>query len=129
MAEALTYQDAAAFAVDVIAPEALSCGEIIQLPDGRAGVTSGLAGVASGDLANAVTDGNAVPVAGATAGEVVFTLRKKGGEDAVLHVKHRDMLVEGELKPFRRGRTEKFKDLADIKVVAWGECAKALGDE
>ena len=91
----------------------------------RTGVENGVAATDIGPdgvgFTDAIADGDAVAVARATAGEVVFALRKKGGEDAVLHVKHRDMLVQGELKPFRWGDAEKLKNLADIEIVAGGE--------
>ena len=80
-------------------------------------------------FANAVADGNAVSVTGASASEVVLTLRKEGGKDAVLHMKHRDVLMEGELKPFRRGGAKEFEDLADVQVVARRERAKAFGNK
>jgi predicted RecA/RadA family phage recombinase len=57
MAEATLSKDANANAMDVTAPEALSVGEVIQLPDGRAGVTAALAGEASGDPATLLTAG------------------------------------------------------------------------
>lgn len=57
MAEASLSKDANANVVDVTAPEALSCGEVIQLPDGRIGVTAGLTGIASGDPAALIVNG------------------------------------------------------------------------
>lgn len=57
MADATLFKDANANALDVTAPEALDAGEILQLPDGRAGVTAGLAGVSSGDPATMITSG------------------------------------------------------------------------
>jgi hypothetical protein len=65
-------------------------------------------GVAATDIgangvrfADTVTDGDSVMVAGAAAGEMVFALGKKCSEDAVFHMKHGDVLVEGEFKPRR----------------------------
>jgi predicted RecA/RadA family phage recombinase len=43
--------------MDITAPEALSAGEVIQLPDGRIGVAAALAGEASGDPAAMFTAG------------------------------------------------------------------------
>lgn len=51
MAEATLYKDSGTNAQDVTAPAALDCGEIIQLSNGKAGVTSGLLGIPSGDKA------------------------------------------------------------------------------
>jgi hypothetical protein len=48
---------------------------------------------------DSVTDGDTVMVAGAAAGEMVFALGEKSGEDAVFHMKHRDVLVKGEFEP------------------------------
>lgn len=56
-AEASLYKDANANAIDVTAPEALASGEIFQLADGRAAVTAGLVGEASGDPATGITAG------------------------------------------------------------------------
>ncbi len=66
MAEAALSKDANANTTDVTAPEALSSGEVIQLPNGQAGATAALAGIASGD-----------PAALQTAGQ--FTLTKTTG--------------------------------------------------
>ncbi len=66
MAEATLYRDANANSIVVEAPEALDAGEVIQLPDGRAGVAAALAGVADGDNAALMTAG-------------VFTLAKTSG--------------------------------------------------
>ena len=43
--------------VHFTAAAALTCGEVIQLPDGRAGIIGGLAGYAVGDIAMAYTKG------------------------------------------------------------------------
>lgn len=57
MAEATVRKDATAHSHDITAPEALSAGEIMQLCDGRAGVTAGLNAVASGDPATVLVAG------------------------------------------------------------------------
>ncbi len=49
MAEATLVKDANANTVDTTAWKALTSGEVVQLPDGRAGVVLGLAGAATGD--------------------------------------------------------------------------------
>lgn len=56
-AEATLYKDALANTRDITAPEALSCGEIMQTEDGRAGVTAGLVGVADAAQAALITAG------------------------------------------------------------------------
>ena len=65
-------------------------------------------GVAATDIgpdgmrfSDAVADGDSVMVARAPAGEVIFSLRQESGKDAVLHMKHGDVLVKGEFKPRR----------------------------
>ena len=63
-------------------------------------------GVAATDIgpngmrfSDTVADGDSVMVAGAATGEMVFALGQKSGEDAVFHMKHRDVLVKGEFEP------------------------------
>ena len=98
-----------------------------------AGVKDGVAATDIGPdgmgLANAVADGDPVAVTWAAAGEVVFTLGEKSGEDTVLHVKHRDVLMESELEPSRRGGAKELMNLGDIEVVAWGEGAESFGNK
>jgi hypothetical protein len=53
-------------------------------------------------FSDAVADGDSVMVAGTAAGEVVFALGQKSREDAVFHMKHRDVLVKGEFEPSGR---------------------------
>ena len=57
MAEAVLKKDANANTQDILAPEALSAGEIIQLADGRAAVTASQNAIASGDAAAMLTAG------------------------------------------------------------------------
>lgn len=56
-AEAVLKKDANANTVDFTAPAALASGQIIQLPDGRAGVVAGLVGFAAGEVATAMVSG------------------------------------------------------------------------
>lgn len=60
-------------------------------------------------FADAVAESDAVMVAGTATGEVIFALRKKGGKDAVFHMKHRDVLVKGEFEPRGWGGVEEFE--------------------
>ena len=53
-------------------------------------------------FSDAIADGDSVMVAGTAAGEVVFALGQKSREDAVFHMKHRDVLVKGEFEPSGR---------------------------
>ena len=55
MAEALLYKDASS--IGDVALEDLSSGQVIQLPDGRAGVVLGLAGAEEGDPVEFATEG------------------------------------------------------------------------
>ena len=70
-----------------------------------AGVKHGVAATNIGPngmrFSDAVADGDSVMVAGTAAGEVIFSLGEKSGEDTVFHMKHWDVLVEGELEPRR----------------------------
>jgi hypothetical protein len=52
-------------------------------------------------FADAVADSDTMMVTGAAACQMVFALGQKSGEDAVFHMKHRNVLVKGELKPRR----------------------------
>ena len=77
-----------------------------------AGVKDGVAATNVGadrvGLADPVTNGDTVAVARPTASEVIPALGEKRGEDAVLHVKHGDVLVKRYLEPRRRGDAEKL---------------------
>ena len=70
-----------------------------------AGVEHGVAAADIGSngmrFADAIADGDSVMVAWTATGEMVFAFGQKSGEDAVFHMKHGDVLVEGELKPSR----------------------------
>ncbi len=59
MAEATLVKDANANTVDTTAWKALTSGEVVQLPDGRAGVVLGLAGAAAGDPVTLLVAGQA----------------------------------------------------------------------
>ena len=76
--------------------------------------------------ADAVAQGDAVRVAGAAAIVVVFALGQKRAEDAVLHVKHRHVLVDREIEPGAgRGLEEGF-ELDDVEIVARGDALEAV---
>lgn len=57
MAEATLTKEAAAHAVDISAPAALSSGQVLQLADGRAAFVAGLTGAASGERTALITAG------------------------------------------------------------------------
>lgn len=57
MAEAALSRDANANSIQIAAPEALSAGEVVQVPDGRIGVTLGLNTIASGAQATMAVKG------------------------------------------------------------------------
>ena len=115
---------------------AQACGKELGQVSG-AGLGAGVEhGVAAADIgsngmrfADAVTYGNSVMVAGTATGEMVFALGEKSGEDAVFHMKHRDVLVKGQFEPSGWSRVEKFKELGDIEIVARGETFQPFGDE
>ena len=62
------------------------------------GVEDGVAAADVGDegvrLADAVAEVELMAIAGAAAGAVVFSVRERVGEDAVLHVEHGHVLVD-----------------------------------
>ena len=66
---------------------------------------------------DAVAELNAVLVARAAAIAVILALRKEGTEHAVLHMEHRHVLVEGDLKPRRRGGLQQRRQLGGIEVI------------
>ena len=78
-----------------------------------AGVEHGVAAADIGSngmrFADAIADGDSVMVAGTATGEMVFALGQKSGEDAVFHMKHGDLLVEGEFEPRGWGGVEEFE--------------------
>ena len=87
---------------------AQACGKKLGKVRG-AGLGAGVKdGVATTDIgpngmrfADAIADGDSVMVAGTATGEMVFALGQKSGEDAVFHMKHGDVLMEGEFEPRR----------------------------
>ena len=79
-------------------------------------------------LAYPVSHRDAVTVTRAATGEVILALGEEGGKNAVLHMKHGDVLVEGELKPFGWCDAEKFQKLADVEVVTGSESLEAFLD-
>ena len=66
---------------------------------------------------HAITQLDVVVVARAAAVGAVGTRRQKGTVDAVLHVKHGDLLMDYHFQPVRRNRVQKIGKLADIEVV------------
>ena len=67
--------------------------------------------------AHAIAQVDSVLFAGATAICVVGALGHEGGENAVLHVKHRHVVVDGELEPLGRGLAKEGEDLVGVEVV------------
>ncbi len=67
--------------------------------------------------ANAVTQLYVMHVARTAAVAVVFARGEERAEDAVLHVKHGDMLVNCDLKPIRRRRVQECFELQEIQIV------------
>lgn len=85
-----------------------ACGKELGQVRG-AGLGAGVEhGVAAADIgsngmrfADAIADGDSVMVAGTATGEIVFALGQKSGEDAVFHMKHWDVLVNGQFEQRR----------------------------
>ena len=69
---------------------------------------------------------DAVPVAGASAVGMISALREKCGKDAVLHMKHRHMLMERQLEPLGGSRVQQILNLCDIEIIADGQSINPL---
>ena len=68
--------------------------------------------------AHAVAQLHVVLVARPAAVRVVRAAREKRAEDAVLHVKHRHVLVNGDLEPLRRRGLQQRFELREVQIVA-----------
>ena len=66
---------------------------------------------------HAIAEVDAVLLAGSTAIGVVRAIRHEGGENTVLHVKHRHVMVDRQLEPIRRRLAEEGEDLVGIEIV------------
>ena len=78
---------------------------------------------------HAVPKMDTVHIAGATAIGVILPLGEKSREDAVLHVKHRHVLVDRQLEPFGRSRFEQIEYLNHIQIVAEGQTPQSMPHE
>lgn len=76
-------------------------------------------------LPNPVAKVHFVFVTGTTAVRRVSPVGKKGAEDAVLHMKHRHVLMQSQLEPFRRRDMQQIDDLLDVEIVGDSEVLKA----
>ena len=70
------------------------------IKDGIAATDVGSDGVR---FTHAVAHCDTVVIAGATASEVVFSLRQESGKYAMLHMEHGNVLMQGAFKPRRGG--------------------------
>ena len=61
---------------------------------------------------------DAMRLAGAPTVSVILPLREEGGENAVLHMEHRHVLVKREFKPLRGSLPQEVEHLSDIQIVA-----------
>lgn len=103
----------------------------------RAGLRGGVEErVAAADIgpqgvlhANTVAEVDAVFLAGSAAIRVVGPIGKECRKDAVLHMKHGHVVVQGEFEPLRRCVAEKGEDLGDIEVVGDRESGEASTHE
>ena len=64
--------------------------------------------------AHTVAEMNAVLFAGPAAVRMVGAIRHESREDAVLHVKHRHVMVQHQFEPAGRGLAEELQDLAAV---------------
>ena len=79
--------------------------------------------------ADAILQMNAMLLAWTTAIGVVRSIGKKGGEDAMLHVKHRHVVMDCEFKPICRSLLKHREDLGGIEIVGEGQALQATGLE
>src|ERR1035437_36078 len=75
--------------------------------------------------AHAVAQLQIVLVAGPAAVRVVRAAGEKSAEDAMLHVKHGHMLVNGDLEPLRRRSLQKRLKLCEVQIVGGREALPA----
>ena len=78
---------------------------------------------------DAILEMDAVAVTGPSAVGMIGSLREEGGKDAMLHVKHRHVLMDREFEPFWRCISEQIKHLGDVEVIADGEALHRLFHE
>ena len=74
-----------------------------------------------------VAELDVVVVAGAAAVGLVGPGREEGAEDAMLHVEHRDLLVDHHLQPVRRDGAEQVVELLEAQVVGGRDPAAPPG--
>ena len=79
--------------------------------------------------AHAVAQMHAVRFARPPAVEEGRPLRHERREDAVLHVKHRHVLVQRQLEPRGRRRGEQIEHLLDVQIVADRHALQPVADE
>ncbi len=72
---------------------------------------------------------HAMLLAWPTAIGVVCAGGKKGGKDAMLHVKHRHVVMDREFKPICRSLLKKREDLGGIEIVGEGQAFQTTGHE
>ena len=68
--------------------------------------------------ADAIAKVDAVALARSAAVGVILPLGEEGGEDTMLHMKHRHMLMNRQLEPCRSRGLEKVQDLTRIQIIA-----------
>ena len=72
---------------------------------------------------------NTMGLARTAAVGVILSAGEESREDAVLHVKHRHVLMERELEPLGRSRFEQVEHLSHVQVIADGHAVQALLNE
>jgi hypothetical protein len=78
---------------------------------------------------HAIAQMDAMLVARTSAVRVVLAAGKECCENAMLHVKHRQMLVQRQFEPRGRCGTEQVEHLFDIQVAAHGDAFETLRPE
>ena len=85
------------------------------------GVAAADVGLEAVELADPVAQVDGVLLAWTSAVLVGRAVAEEDAKDTVLHVKHRHVLVEGELEPIGRSGAEEVEDLPDVEIVGNSE--------
>jgi len=76
-----------------------------------------------------VTQMNAMMFARPSAVGVILPIGEESGEDTVLHMEHRHVLVDRQFEPFGRSRSKKVEDLTRVQIIADRYPVEALRHE
>ena len=69
---------------------------------------------------------DSMTITGASAVGMILALGEKRGKDAMLHVKHRHVLMNRQFEPCGGSRAQEIQYLCDIEIIADGHAIEAL---